>query len=162
MTKKYFVWEIIKENNHFYSHPNTFATKKNKWAETIDVEETALNNGKGSYIGIMTVDDKKSNILFEITISDSSKIISKEVVSDCKITKSDLTIDYEKDFEGHDYKYLEPEEVVKLLNNWYPSDVKGEVYFSLDKDCFTLIDDRIIDLDIEDEMNNNGVSNYKI
>jgi len=151
--KKYFIWQVVKENDHFYSHPNTFSTRKTKWASTIDVEETALTDGKGSYVGILIVDDTKATILNEVSITDASKIIAKTVVTDSKLTKSAVTIDYEKDYLNHDYKYLEATEVVKLLNSWYPvtsdnKDDKVVAYFSLSKDGFTLIDSRPIDDDL--------------
>ena len=142
MTSKYFIWKLKEENKNYYSHPNTFHNKRDKWVDKVTITEYPYNDGNGSYLGLMTTDDKKTPILSEVKVVTKDDVISNKVITDDLTDKSTDYVDYMKELgDEYDYKFIEQTDVISLLNLWYPNK-DGSAYFSLDKDGFTIIDNR--------------------
>jgi len=52
-------------------------------------------------------------------------------------------------FQAYTFTDVTPEEVVLLCNGWYPAPEGEEVYFTLDVDGFTIIDNRPNEVTLE-------------
>lgn len=118
LKKKYFIWKIFKENDKFYSHPNTILEKKEKWADKIKLVEYGYEQN-GWYLGHIEWDND--------------------------IVTAQQIVEHAEDFSKFNFQVKTPEEVLTLLKQFYPED---QEYFSLDTDGFTIIDNRPIDEDM--------------
>ena len=123
--KQWISWRPKKINDNCYTHP---ATYKDWFPEGVNIVETNYMSGKFTdpiekwvYFGILEYPDS-------YTATGVQNTFAKEAMFKFKLVKAT--------------------DVVKKCNTLYPSGDKDILYFSLEEDGFTLIDDRPVEDDL--------------
>ena len=120
--KKYFIWKRVKQNDRFYSHPNTNHKRRDRWKEKSIIIQEYPYQQNGWYLGHIEWDN--------------------DIVTAAQIKE------HADDFVNYEIQAKTPIEVIDTLNNFYPPEDGDNLYFSLDTDEFTIIDNRPIEEEI--------------
>lgn len=117
MTKKYITWNYFMADPRYLTHPDSAV--KGLWKGVITFTSSVTDKNTG----VAGVNDARYLGVIEYDNSLKEETLEK----------------FFKNFDYHTFTMISTEEALELANKWYTD------CFSLSKDGFTLVDDRLVE-----------------